>query len=111
MTWNVGGGAGTLDSPDKLSIICHTMLCQGIQLACINEGHATKETIKAGLRELRLQHQFRVFGHDKQVVWIVQTTLADRIVDQPPMESDRLSCLVLAGPCRCRPSPLALDER
>ena len=41
MTWNVGGGAGTLDSPDKLSFVCHTMLCQGTQIACINEGHAT----------------------------------------------------------------------
>ena len=102
MTWNVGGGAGTLGSPDKLSMICHAMLCQGIQLACINEGHATKETIKAGLKELGLQHLFRAFGHGTQVVWLVQTALASRIVDQPPLESDRASCLVLAGPCHQR---------
>ena len=102
MTWNAGGGAGTLDSPDKLSILCYTMLCQGVQLACINEGHATKATIKAGLRELKLQHLFRVFGDGTQVIWLVQTALADRIVDQPPMESDRVSCLVLAGPCHQR---------
>ena len=29
MTWNAGGRAGSLDSPDKLSIVCLTMLCQG----------------------------------------------------------------------------------
>ena len=102
MTWNVGGGAGTLDSPDKLSFVCRTMLCQGVQIACINEGHATRQTIKAGLRELRLQNSFCVFGHGTQVVWLVQSALAGRIVDQPPMESDRVSCLVLAGPCRQR---------
>ena len=82
MTWNVGGGAGTLDSPEKLSLICHTMLCQGIQIACINEGRATRQTTKAGLRELRLQDSFCAFGHGTQVVWLVQTALAGRIVDQ-----------------------------
>jgi hypothetical protein len=75
------------------------MLCQGVQLACINEGHATKETVKAVLRELKLQHFSRTFAEGTQVIWLVQTALADRIVDQPPMESDRVSCLVLAGPC------------
>ena len=102
MTWNAGGRAGSLDSPDKLSIICLTMLCQGIQLACINEGHASKKSVKACLRELKLQHLFRTFGDGSQVIWLVQTALADRIVDQPPMESDRVSCLVLAGPCHQR---------
>ena len=91
MTWNAGGRAGSLDSPDKLSIICLTMLCQGIQLACISEGHASKKSIKTCLRELKLQHLFRIFGDDSQVLWLVQTALADRIVDQPPMESDRVS--------------------
>jgi len=102
MTWNVGGGAGTLNSPDKLSFVCYTMLCQGVQIACINEGRATRQIIKAGLRELRLQNSFCVFGNDTHVVWLVQTALAGRIVDQPPMETDRASCLVLAGPCRQR---------
>ena len=37
MTWNVGGGAGTLDSPDKLSFVCRTMLCQGVQIAANGE--------------------------------------------------------------------------
>ena len=98
MTWNVGGGAGTLDSPDKLSFVCRTMLCQGIQIACINEGRATRQTIKAGLKELHLQNSFSVFGHGTQVVWLVQTALTGRIVDQPTMESDRASCLVHAAP-------------
>ena len=102
MTWNAGGGAGTLDSPDKLSFICHTMLCQGIQIACINEGRATRQAVKAGLKELHLQNSFCALGHGTQVVWLVQSALTGRIVDQPPMESDRVSCLVLAGPCRQR---------
>jgi hypothetical protein len=97
MTWNVGGGAGTLDSPDKLSFVCRTMRCQGVQIACINEGRATRQAIKAGLKELHLQNSFCVFGHGTQVVWLVQTALAGRIVDQPPMESDRASCLVARG--------------
>jgi len=57
MTWNAGGEAGTMASTDKLRMLCHTMLCQGIHLACINEGHSTKEQLSAGLRELQLQHQ------------------------------------------------------
>jgi hypothetical protein len=104
MTWNVGGGGRHTDSPDKLPFICRTMLCKGVQVACINEGHAADHQGRS--EGVRLQNSFCVFGpcfgHGTQVVWLLQTALASRIVDQPPMESDRVSCLVLAGPCRQR---------
>jgi len=97
MTWNAGGEAGTMASTDKLRMLCLTMLCQGIHIACINEGHSTKEQLSERLRELRLQHQFCARGQGTQVVWLVQSSLASRIHAELPQDNDRVSSLILVG--------------
>ena len=102
MTWNAGGEAGTMASTDKLRMLCLTMLCQGIHIACINEGHSTKEQLSERLRELRLQHQFCARGQGTQVVWLVQSSLASRIHAELPQDNDRVSSLILVGPCKQR---------
>ena len=45
MVWNAGGGAGTLQDPDKLRFLCQTMMQQNIHVACLLEGGVSRTTL------------------------------------------------------------------
>ena len=79
MVWNAGGGAGTLQDPDKLGFLCQTMMQQNIHVACLLEGGVSRETLWAGVKLLNMQQQFRVFGENGTVMWLVQTETAEKV--------------------------------
>ena len=45
LTWNVGGGPGTLRDRDKLCFLTSTMLQQHVHIACITEGKVTLKVL------------------------------------------------------------------
>ena len=80
LTWNVGGGAGTLRDRDKLRFLTNTMLQQHVHLACITEGKVTLKELKRLLRQVNMHLHFRAFGKNGDVTWLVQTAVADKVV-------------------------------
>ena len=102
LTWNVGGGAGTLRDRDKLRFLTNTMLQQHVHLACITEGKVTLKELKRLLRQVNMHLHFRAFGKNGDVTWLVQTAVADKVVQTLDLQETRISGLVLAGECKQR---------
>ena len=102
MCWNVGGGMGTLRSTEKLRFLTNTMLQQRVHLACITEGKVTLKELKRLLRQVNMHLHFRAFGKNGEVAWLVQTAVADKVVQTLDLQETRISGLVLAGECKQR---------
>ena len=102
LTWNVGGGSGTLRDRDKLVFLTNTMLQQHVHIACITEGKVTLKVLRRLLRQVNMHLHFRAFGKNGDVAWLVQTAVADKVVQTLDLEETRISGLVLAGECKQR---------
>ena len=99
---NVGGGSGTLRDPDKLSFLAFTLIQQGIHVACLTESGIKRNDLTAGLRRVGLERQFRAFGLNGKISWLVREPVADKVVSRLDYEGGRISGLVLAGACKQR---------
>ena len=80
LCWNVGGSSGTLKDPDKLSFIAFTLIQQGIHVACLTESGIRRNDLTAGLRRIGLDRQFRAFGFNGKISWLVREPVADKVV-------------------------------
>ena len=99
---NVGGSSGTLRDPDKLSFLAFTLIQQGIHVACLTESGIRRNDLTAGLRRIGLERQFRAFGLNGKISWLVREPVADKVVSRLDFDGGRISGLVLAGACRQR---------
>jgi hypothetical protein len=68
---NVGGGSGTLKDPDKLAFIAFTLIQQRIHVACLTESRIRRNDLTAALKSIGLERQFRAFGLNGQISWLV----------------------------------------
>jgi len=99
---NVGGSSGTLRDPDKLAFIAFMLIQQGIHVACLTESGIKRNDLTAGLRRIGLERQFRAFGLNGKISWLVREPVADKVVSRLDLDGGRISGLVLAGACRQR---------
>jgi hypothetical protein len=99
---NVGGGPGTLKDPDKLSFIAYALIQQGVHIACLTESGIKRNELTAALKSIGLERQFRAFGQNGRISWLVREPVADKVVGRLEYEGGRIAGLVLAGACRQR---------
>jgi exonuclease III len=99
---NVGGGSGTLKDPDKLAFIAFTLIQQRIHVACLTESRIKRNDLTAALKSIGLERQFRAFGSNGQISWLVREPVADKVVSKLEYEGGRIAGLVLAGACKQR---------
>ncbi len=99
---NVGGGPGTLKDPDKLSFIAYALIQQGVHIACLTESGIKRNGLTAALKSIGLERQFRAFGQNGRISWLVREPVADKVVGRLEYEGGRIAGLVLAGACRQR---------
>ena len=72
---NVGGGSGKLKDPDKLAFIAFTLIQQRIHVACLTESRIKRNDPTAALRNIGLERQFRAFGLNGQISWLVRVVV------------------------------------
>ena len=99
---NVGGGTGTLRDPEKLSFIAFTLIQQDIHVACLTESRIKRNELTAALKDIGLERQFRAFGLNEHISWLVREPVADKVVSRLELEGGRIAGLVLAGACKQR---------
>ena len=93
---NVGGGPGTLRDPEKLSFIAFTLIQQDIHVACLTESRIKRNELTAALKDIGLERQFRAFGLNEHISWLVREPVADKVVSRLELEGGRIAGLVLA---------------
>jgi exonuclease III len=99
---NVGGGSGTLKDPDKLAFIAFALIQQRIHVACLTESRIRRNDLSAALKSIGLERQFKAFGLNGQISWLVREPVADKVVSKLEIEGGRTAGLVLAGSCKQR---------
>ena len=99
---NVGGGSGTLRDPEKLSFITFALIQQGIHVACLTESGIKRNDLTAALRRIGMEREFRAFGLNGKISWLIREPVADKVVARLDYEGGRISGLVLAGACKQR---------
>ena len=99
---NVGGGRGTLRDPEKLSFLTFALIQQGIHVACLTESGIKRNDLTAALRRVGMEREFRAFGQNGKISWLVREPVADKVVAKLDYEGGRISGLVLAGACKQR---------
>ena len=89
-------------------------------MACLTESGIRRNDLTAGLRRIGLERQFRAFGLNGKISWLVREPVADKVVSRLDYEGGRISGLVLAGACKQRtiifgvygiPAPLRIISR
>jgi exonuclease III len=91
-----------LKDPDKLAFIAFTLIQQRIHVACLTESRIRRNDLMAALRSIGLDRQFRAFGLNGQISWLVREPVAEKVVSRLDYEGGRISGLVLAGSCKQR---------
>ena len=71
-------------------------------MACLTESGIKRNDLTAALRRVGMEREFRAFGLNGKISWLIREPVADKVVARLDYEGGRISGLVLAGACKQR---------